>query len=506
MKTLGFFIKCHLMKTLVSLILLTLCLSLKAQNAHFSWSAEAKNCMRLIQNLEIKKAETSIKQIKEADPNNMVCHLLENYIDLFTILIKESPEYLEENYPNKSKRIEALEALPDSNPYKAFTQAEIKIHWAMARMRFEEYFAPALDINRAFKQLRRLQEKFPYFYPAQKTLGTLYVAVGSIPSQYRSLLGFISALEGDVNYGFELLEQAYKHGIDRNTYVYREETGIIYAYLLLYIKKDKEEAWKVTSKLNLRTSESILAKFLKANVALRTFRTQEAINILQAPYTGKADTEIHFLDFMLGEAYLYQLDPKAITYFEKYIQQFEGKNYVKEALQKQAWAYLVNEDKQAYQANMLRILNEGEAYSATDKSAEVQAKLGKTPNIHLLKARLLCDGGYFSKAKSILLKGILDPNQLQDLEQLEFHYRQGRIAHLSGSHTEAKKQYQKTIDLGKNNKAYFACRSALEMGHIFEEEKNKPKASEYFTLCLDLEPDEYKFSLHLSAKAGLKRL
>ena len=95
---------------------------------------------------------------------------------------------------------------------------------------------------------------------------------------------------------------------------------------------------------------------------------------------------------------------------------------------------------------------------------------------------------------------------LQRVDQIEYFYRAARIDQLSGLNSAAKINYLKTIELGKTSKTYFACRAALEMGHIFKKEKNETLARKYFSLCLDLEPDEYRFSLHTSAKAGLRSL
>jgi hypothetical protein len=494
------------MKIPILLFTLLFTFGLKAQEMHFSWSDEARVCLNTIYNLEFEKARIQLKALETESPNNLVRVLLADYIDFFYLMIKEDPAYLDEHIKLKSKRIDALEALDKKDPYRSFAQAEIKLHWALSRIRLEEYLYAILDLNKAFKELKQLEEQHPDFMPSKKTLGALYVGIGSIPPSYRSILGIVSSLDGDIDKGFELVETAFKHGNEDEAFIFRDETAIVYAYLLLYIGKEPQKAWAAMNTCQLNTQKSPLAKFIKSNLALRTRHVDEAIKLLQAPLDNKEAMNIDFLDFMLGEAYLYKLDPKATDYFETYIQNFTGKNYVKEALQKQAWSYLVQDDIENYQKNMQRIEAEGEAYSASDKSAQFQAKAGNTPNVNLLKARLLCDGGYFEKARSILSQNIFDPYMLPRVDQIEYFYRAARIDQLSGLNSAAKINYLKTIELGKTSKTYFACRAALEMGHIFEKEKNETLARKYFSLCLDLEPDEYRFSLHTSAKAGLRSL
>ena len=476
------------------------------QQAHFSWSGKAKACLNSIYNLELDQANTQIDAIKNQDPNNLVYHLLANYVDFLYLSIQEDRAYLNDKLPLKNERIEALDALPDSNPYKAYAQAEIMVQWAMVRFRFEEYFQPLLDLNKALKKLKKIDEAFPYFMPAKKTLGTLYVGIGSIPPTYQSIIGVISAFDGDIDTGFDLVQTAYQHGKDRTDYLFHRETGIILAYLTLYIKKDRQKAWQLAQELGLDTQESPLARFVVGNLALRSMHNDDALDILQAPMdmTGKLD--IAFLDFMLGEAYLFQLDPRASRYFEQYMASFEGQNYIKEALQKTAWSYLVQGDQANYQKTMQRIVIEGESYSASDKSALLQAQKEKQENVSLLKARLLCDGGYFQRADKILQSDIPDAQLLEEEEQLEYYYRKGRIAHLSKKLSNASTWYLKTIELGAESERYFACRAALELGYLYEEKKEPLQAEKYFRLCLDIHPSEYKLSLHSAAKAGLRRI
>lgn len=226
------------------------------QQAHFSWSGKAKACLNSIYNLELDQANTQIEAIKSQDPNNLVYHLLANYVDFLYLSIQEDRSYLDDKLPLKNERIDALEALPDSNPYKAYAQAEIMVQWAMVRIRFEEYFQPLLDLNKALKKLKKIDEAFPYFMPAKKTLGTLYVGIGSIPPTYQSIIGVISAFDGDIDTGFDLVQTAYQHGKDRTDYLFHRETGIILAYLTLYIKKDRQQAWELAQELGLDTQES----------------------------------------------------------------------------------------------------------------------------------------------------------------------------------------------------------------------------------------------------------
>ena len=70
----------------------------------------------------------------------------------------------------------------------------------------------------------------------------------------------------------------------------------------------------------------------------------------------------------------------------------------------------------------------------------------------------------------------------------------------------AKENYQKTIDLGRNTNYFFAAKSALQLGIIYEKNANNTKAVFYFNECIAMEDHEYEQSLEQKAKAGLNRL
>ena len=105
-----------------------------------------------------------------------------------------------------------------------------------------------------------------------------------------------------------------------------------------------------------------------------------------------------------------------------------------------------------------------------------------------------------------VLKEKKPTDYLAEKNRLEYHYRMGRITHKLGRYTEALQFYQATIDKGQDSPYYFACRSALEKGHISEELGRPKQAREAYNLCLSLSPDDHKTGLHQQAKAGLRRL
>ena len=208
---------------------------------------------------------------------------------------------------------------------------------------------------------------------------------------------------------------------------------------------------------------------------------------------------------MTGLAKLRRQDADADVYFLRFLKNFKGFNYIKEAYQKLAWHYLLQGDEAKYKQYMLLCKSKGNASSSSDKSALREAKSNKIPNPILLRARVLFDGGYYEKAFSVLTvtsKNNFDSKSLQ----LEYVYRLGRISHHMDNHEIAIQYYQQTIDDGRNEPDYFACNAALKAGELYESLGNFSKAKRFYETCLDIDPDEYRHSIHGLAKAGLNRV
>ena len=266
-----------------------------------------------------------------------------------------------------------------------------------------------------------------------------------------------------------------------------------------------DQAWQVVRNRKLNPHNSPLACFALANIAMRTGRNDEAIQILQQRPSGGNFAAFPYLDYMLGLAKLYRHDDDAHVYLKKFIEKFNGQNYIKEAYQKLAWHYLIHGSENRYQTYIAFCKTQGAKILGGDKNALKEAKNAQVPNKELLEARLLFDGGYYKRAYTYLKeKSSCDFSNQKD--ELEFTYRLGRITHQMKNHTEALQFYQQTINEGREASYYFACNAALQMGLIYEKQQNINKAKEYFNLCLDIDPNEYKHGLHQKAKAGLNRL
>ena len=471
---------------------------------YFEYSPLVTEAYEKIIALKLDEGRAMIDSIKLVEPNNLSVYHIENYIDFFTIFINEEIDEFEQLEKNKNSRLQMIQQGPQDSPYYLFSQAEIQLQWAISRLKFEEYFQAFTEVNRAYKQLEKNIAQFPSFKGSLKSLGIIHAIVGTIPENYKWVLKLIGRFDGTIAQGKLELEEAIAFSRTSN-FIFKQETIVSYAFLLLHLDNKSDLAWETISDANLDIEQSPLACFAIANIAMRTGRSAEALEVLKQKPSGDKYLPFYYLDLLHGYAMLYSLDPNADIYIEHYLNNYRGVNLIKDAYQKLAWHFLIHGNEIAYKNNMRLCQIRGNTLIDSDKSAMKEAAKLITPNPTLLSARLLFDGGYYEEAKEMLMAKPVDGYR-EERNRLEYAYRLGRINHALKDLPEAISNYNYSIAFGRNAPYFYACNAALQCGIIYEKLEDYKEAKRYFDLCLKMDPEDYKTSLHQKAQAGLNRL
>ncbi len=500
-------------KTWGTIWLLPLCFHLYAtmtgtgiSGGHYTWNPALKAVYGQIMELRLAEAEADLSAAARHDPRNLLVLHLENYIDFLKCYLDEEPGQFDRLEGNKDKRIQRIRAEGDpDSPYHLYLQADILLQWALTRQKYGEYATALLEVNRAFRYLQRNQERFPEFLPNRKDLGILRGMVGTIPETYQQILSKVSHLHGSLEEAREDLQAALAAGSD-GAYIYYPETVVYHAFFQLLLENDADGAWRTVGRLTPAPEESPLTTYVRAQVALRCYRGEDAIRTLQNRPRGSRYHPCPYLEYLLGNAKLQRLDADADRHFHLFIRQYGGRQHLKDAHRKLAWhAWLVRQDTAAYFRYMAACRTVGRQDNGTDQEAHRQAGVPVLPTPALLRARLLFDGGHFDRALSVLSEPSV-PFVFPPEERLEYTYRLGRIQHQRGQLEQAIGHYLETLREGADSAAYYACRAALELGHIHARRGEHAAARLYYGQCLRLEPAAHALGLHQQAKAGLKRL
>lgn len=488
------------MLRLTLLLVLACCGWLQANDSEYYYelTPQARAIYNRVLALELDGAQDDLDALRRRSPTNLATHHLESYLDFFRLYLTGDERIDERLSVRFDRRIEALELGDKDSPYYRYALAEARLHRSLIHLRFERHLSAFRELNRANKLLRANAKSFPDFLQTYKDLGLLHAAVGSIPPQYKWGVELFSSLSGTISEGRAEMELA----LTDHDSPFLLETQVLYAFLELHLAGKPDAAFAKIEALGLTPKTNPIHCFVLANLAMRSGRNDQALRVLEAQPRGGDAADFPYLDFMLGLAKLRTLDATARIHFQSFNVRYIGRHFKEEAKQKIAWAYLLDGNEDQYRASMGRI--GGGSQAGGDQNAAREAARERPPHPDLLRARLLFDGNYCTRARAQLAR--IDVSTLNENEKLEYYYRTGRVLDGLDEYDDAISFYLQTVNEGRDHPAFYACKSALQAGLIEEKRKNKAAAVKHFETCLDISPAEYKTGLHLLAKAGLDRV
>ncbi len=468
----------------------------------FDFNENCQQAYREIIQLKLDRGEQLLRQEKIIHPDNLIADFLANYVDFFVLFYNEDPAEYKLRKKNLDSRLQLMNLGPSGSPFYRFTKAVIYFQWAAIKIKFGSFWEAGWEFRRSFLLDQENQDLFPAFLPSTMLNGAMRVAAGTIPEGY-IWLGNLLGIRGSVVGGIRQLE-TFLSQPDPWAQLFHDEGVFYYLYLKFYIQNDRAEVFHYIRNNNLDIINNHLFAYLATNLAVNDQRAAYARGVMELMNPGANYLNMPVWDLEMGYVNLYHLEGDAAHYLQKFLAEFKGKFYVKDALHKLSWFYYLSGDMT--KARMYRewTLTKGSTETEADKQALKDARSGKWPDPLLLKARLLSDGGYWQEAFG-LLQGKSSASFSTTEDRLEFAYRMGRIYDGLDREDEAIAAYLTTIKLGQQRREYYAARAALQIGFIYEKRGDKALAQSYFQKVLNLQDHEYKNSLDQKAKAGIAR-
>lgn len=476
-----------------------------APKAHANFDFNA-NCIKAYQNiiaLKLNTARAIITDEKRKNPANSIPYLLDNYVDYFNLIINDNKADFERFKESKSSRISRIENDDKSSPYYLYALAEINLQLALSRSKEKEYFSASLELNKAYSQLRENSKRFPSFLPTQKNLGMINAVLGSLPEGLSKALSAFG-IRGDTQTGLKILENLIAKLPNSNYIHFYDETVFYYSVIQTDIISDSMNFGKIIKITDVIDSESLLKTYIRAYAGIKLAHSSNSLLELNKRPRGPLYAPFPYLDYLTGLAKLENLDQSAAISFNAYLKSYRGTNLIKDTYLQLAWLELIKGNTQAYQKNVELVKTRGYAIHNRDIQALKEVNYD-IPDINLLRAKLLSDGGNYEKAFA-QLSGKTTQDFKSLMHKIEFNYRLGRLYELTSKYDQALKYYQIAIDLGKNQPYSFAANSALRSGNIYEKSKNPIRAKQYFNLAINMKDHDYENSIENRAKEGLKRL
>lgn len=481
----------------------------KGVQANFVFSPRCKSAYREMMRFDFDGMRKILSGEKASRPNNKVYDYITSYALFWKAALNENEEEIEKYEDFIEGVIESIEDDPENSPYKNFFLSDIYLRGAYLKAMESSYMSAAYKFNKAYNLAQQNRKEYPDFIPNKKLIGLMNVGIGTIPRKYTWVLNMFN-FEGNIAQGLKELEELLHITANNHEYSYlMSESLLLYSFTMesFEVSKASEDKlmkvyeWEAIKK-EMPSNQFMI--FSKASFLKHLKKTDDAIACIESKKTVNGAMHFYYLDFLMGECLLNKLDYSAAKYFKKYATEYHGNSYRRAAYRKWAWTYLLEGTPKKYFKKMAESLKIGNDNRNADAQATKEAKNGNAPNISLLKARLLFDGGYYELARNMLKKS--NGHTFTDREKVEIWYRYGRIYDEWGNTQYAIMNYERCIKVGRDKDYYFAANAALHLGYIYEKENKKAEAKKQYEDCLDMDFDEYRDGIEQKAKAGLERV
>jgi tetratricopeptide (TPR) repeat protein len=470
----------------------------KAIDQIWQFDSELFKIYNQVINLQTDQAQAQLIKM-EKHTNELHRLYVLSLCETIDVLISEDEQKfsrIESNFKERFKYIEGLKESPET----LFLEAELNLQRGFNFINLGQELNAVWAIRAAYNTTQECLKKYPDFIPIRKTSGVIQVMVGSVPdkfSWFMSLLG----MKGSVQLGQKQLEELRQSKSSLSI-----EATILYYTIKGLINQQLDESSKGLKECLKQDPNNRLILFLAANLLIKNGQSEEALQVIHTLDKNNQGLPVHFTDYIRGDIHLQRGEyTQSIQAFHKFIFNYKSQTFKKDAYFKIALAYHLQGKPELAKASFEKAKNTGREVADPDKYAAAQLRENQFPNAKILKVRLSTDGGYYKEAKEEI--HLITPADLVTLkDQTEFYYRKARLAHRMNELPAARLFYEQTIDMAEGNTWYFAPNSALQLGYIYQNNRDYAQARKYFELALGYKKHEYKESIDSKARAALERL
>jgi tetratricopeptide (TPR) repeat protein len=459
-----------------------------------------------ILNLKLPKANEILDTELSINPQNVYTIYLKGLSEVIQVFINEndkSYKLLQKSLPEKLKQIEKHGG---KSAYTHFFKGQLLFYYGLTQAKFDDLFSSGTHIRDAYLILKNNATKYPNFLPNNTVMGVIETFSGTVPNSFKWLINMFG-VKASITNGMKRIDKMASANTSHESDLeyFKLEAKIFQGGLYHLVLHDEKKGWGIINSCTNDFKTNLLSNYLRASFLIKTGENEKAISILLTQPKGKDYVEVRFLDYLLGVAKLNRLDKDADKYLISFLKYFKGRNYLKSAAQKLAWYYLIHDDFVNYHHYMNKISKIGVEFTDEDKQAAKNFTSKNIPNISLLRARLLFDGGYYDRSYKEL-EGKSTKNYSDKKDQVEFIYRLARIYQKQEKYQKAIIHFNKVILIGRNSPHYYAMASSIEIGLIYEILNDKVNAHKYYTKALTFTKNkEYINSLEQRANAGINR-
>jgi hypothetical protein len=460
--------------------------------------------LREILNLRLTTAQEILEAERVSSPENYYVDYLENYKDMVELYIRGD----ESSYRNYLERFEnrlvKMKGKDVNSPFYDVVRAEMLAQTGLLNVINSDEIAGFLKILKANKLLKKNLEKYPDFSLNKKLYGVITVGIGNVPGGVKWAAKFFG-FKGDTEEGFKYLE-TYKTEVEGRPGLFAE--SLIYMIFAYMIVADEQGAYEMLQQNYSDSIVTTLGNYLYANTLDRVGKTDESLEILNQVNAIDLEGGGTFYPIVLlnSKGKLNRLDKDADQGWLMYLENSKSENFKKESCNRLSLHYLLHNQNEKYEYYHKKIAEFPKAVMRADREAEVDFTKFAKINIEILKAHLLVNGGYFSRADSVLDN--INRAELTVPEQVFYVLLEGQIEAGEGELEKALVLFNEAILKGSEISEHYAAESALLAGNLAYNNKDYSTATYYYKLCqtIKCENNVYRQNIHKTSKSQLRKL
>jgi tetratricopeptide (TPR) repeat protein len=400
-------------------------------------------------------------------------------------------------YSEKEKDyIRDLELLPANDHFTSFIKAEIRLHSAIIRFRYNDQFSGAMRFIQAYKMVHSWMENQDVPHYMYKSEGVLNVLLSLVPEKYDFMLRLIG-VRADLSTGIRQLEK-----VIETRSLFSFEGSMILALLNAYYLNEPQKSADLVMANSMKWQNSLIYQYISGLVFSKIRDNENALQAFQrCLHFSEEYGEIPAVPFYLAESYMKKLDfPRAAIYYKRFLTRNNASDFQKTANYRLYLLSLFNNETRQAEVCRKNVSDQGQMIAEADRYVYFLVKDGYCPHPEIQKARLLFDGGYYEE--SLILLESIRLAGLTDEEKLEYSYRKARVYQELKDFDPAKKYYDEMFRTTYKDH-YLVANAHLQMGYIEMESKNPAASAVHFREALNYSGDYYKSSIRNEARAGL---
>lgn len=459
---------------------------------------QIRSTYQKVLHLETQTAQAKLVQLRKTsiDSVNGIIPLLENYLDIITLLTTEDKTLYKQLKSNERQRIHEIQKLDPKSPYYLYSQADIKLQWAFVELIFEDYIDGFVDLKQANDLITKNIEKYPKFNANNKVKGLIDLLTEATPQEANFAL-LAAGLRRNQAGRQKLLRTAVFQPF------LSSEINIYISFVDAYLKNQPLIALERIEETYRSEPENLFAQFTYINILSQLGRHQEILELLNqnALYLNPNYLYIPYLDYIRGESLLYgQHLERATETFKSFIQNSNGKTFIRTSYLKLAQIYAIQHQPDLVKSSLKNLLEAPKSDLYLDEYATFVAKNKIEFDPILTQARMWYDASQYTKALELLL--YLPPFKKPDLES-ERQYRIARCQSKLENWEEAIVHYSSCAKYSAlKSKTYYGATACLQLGYHFQAHESYDNARQYYERSKKYKKHFYAQSV--TQKANLK--